>query len=236
MFLGDKMLNKILIIDDDEKLRSLLASYLQSNGLEVLCADSGYKARQILNQETIDVIVLDVMMPKEDGFQVAERLSLQGEKVPIIFLTAAISPEDRIKGLELGAKDYLTKPFEPKELLLRLKNIINYSAQKVSSSPATSISFGSFVFNLKKKTLRKSGSLVSLTDLEKHLLFALTKYANSPLSREKLAQTNFGSISDRTIDVQVARLRRKIEEDPKKPMYIQTIRHKGYALITEPEE
>jgi len=230
------MLNKILIIDDDQKLRTLLASYLTSNGFEVVCAESGYKARQLLNKETFDVIVLDVMMPKEDGFQVAERLSLQGEEIPIIFLTAAISSEDRIKGLELGAKDYLAKPFEPKELLLRLKNIINHTTNKTSHNTTISLTFGAFTFNLKKNTLRKEGNLVSLTDLEKHLLFALAKYANTPLSREKLAQTNFGSISDRTIDVQVARLRRKIEEDPRNPLYIKTIRHKGYALITEPEE
>ncbi len=225
------MLNKVLIIDDDQKLRDLLATYLVANGYEVFCAESGPKARQLLHQETVDIIVLDVMMPKEDGFQVAERLALQGDKTPIIFLTAVIAPEDRIKGLELGAQDYITKPFEPKELLLRLKNILN----RKSDHNKKSISFGGFVFNLDKNTLKKEGQLVALTSLEKQLLFALAKHVNTPLSREKLAQTNFGAISDRTVDVQVARLRRKIEEKPKNPMYIQTIRHKGYALIVEPE-
>lgn len=225
----------LLIIDDDDKLRALLEKYLTSQGFRVLSASSAIKGRQLLNTEKVDALVLDVMMPKEDGFQMAERLSLQGDSTPILFLTAATAPEDRIKGLELGGQDYLPKPFEPKELALRLKNIINRSSsRKVTMGKQNIVSFGHFSFDLNKCFLKKNDESLHLTDLEKHLMYALAKHANRPLSREKLAQTNIGSISDRTVDVQVARLRRKIEPNPKNPIYIQTVRHRGYVLITEP--
>ena len=212
----------VLVVDDDDKLRHLLDQYLTRSGFVVTEAEDPLRATEILKLFSFDVIVMDVMMPHENGVAYTKRLRQNGLTTPVLILTAMGDTNNRISGLEAGANDYLSKPFDPKELLLRLKNLLK-------DSETHEIKFGDFVYY--NGHLSKGGKRVNLTGCETALLQALIKTPNQAVAREELArQTQTDSV--RTIDVQMARLRRKIEEDVKHPFWIQTVRGKGYKLVS----
>jgi two-component system phosphate regulon response regulator OmpR len=216
----------VLVVDDDSRIRQLLARFLGSHGFRVTGAADAAEARQKLGAIDFDLLVLDVMMPGEDGLSLTR--DLKGERdVPILLLTARADGEDRIRGLEVGADDYLTKPFEPRELLLRLNNLLKRRA--ALPPPRDAVRFGRFTFDLKREELKDDGDVVRLTDRERQLL---TLFATSPegtVSREDLAGPETG-VGERTVDVQINRLRRKIEDDPTNPLHLQTVRGVGYRL------
>lgn len=227
-------MKKILVIDDDTRLRNLLGKFLGENDFEVSLAKDTKEARQILSENKFDLLVVDVMMPDENGIDFTEDFKKDND-VPVLILTARGEPYDRIKGLEIGAEDYLSKPFEPKELLLRLNNILRrYDLVKLNSdlkkhNNQPDCEFGDFVFNFDQMTLKKGENYIHLTDSEKKILAILAQNQNQLLSREKLAEI-CGNIDERSVDVQVTRLRKKIEENPKKSQFIQTVRNQGYVL------
>jgi two-component system phosphate regulon response regulator OmpR len=217
----------VLVVDDDAKLRKLLARYLSENGFIVATAGDAAEARSMLASATFDLIVLDLMMPGESGLDFAGTLRRTGA-VPILMLTAMAEPEDRISGLERGADDYLTKPFEPKELLLRINNILR---RVPPPAPAENeLSLGRLTFALDRGELHDGGRPVHLTSAEAALLAALAARPGVTLSREDLIELTGSPVGDRAVDVQVTRLRRKIEPDPREPRYLQTVRGKGYVL------
>ncbi len=216
----------VLVVDDDSRIRQLLARFLGANGFRVTGSADAAEARHKIGALDFDLIVLDVMMPGEDGLSLTRALKEQKD-VPILLLTARADGEDRIRGLEVGADDYLTKPFEPRELLLRLNNLLKRRA----GGPAgrERIGFGRFVFDLRREELREGDAPVRLTDRERQLL---TLFAHSPegtVSRDALSGGEAG-VGERTIDVQINRLRRKIEDDPANPVHLQTVRGVGYRL------
>jgi two-component system phosphate regulon response regulator OmpR len=217
----------ILVIDDDGKLRKLLARYLAENGFIVATAGTAGEARNMLASTAFDLIVLDLMMPGESGLDFAATLR-RTSVVPILMLTAMAEPEDRIGGLERGADDYLTKPFEPKELLLRINNIL----RRVPPAPpeANELHLGELTFSLDRGELYDGERPVHLTSAEAALLSALAARPGMTLSREDLIELIGSPVGDRAVDVQVTRLRRKIEADPREPRYLQTVRGKGYVL------
>ena len=216
----------ILVVDDDTRLRDLLSRYLSENGFRVTTASDAAEARARLVGLTFDLLVLDVMMPGEDGLTFTASLR-SNSRVPILLLTAMGEPEDRIMGLEFGADDYLPKPFEPRELVLRIGNILNRAAPP---APAATIHLGECSFDVGRETLRCSGRPVHLTTVETSLLKTLAASAGLTLSREELIRMSRIDGNDRTVDVQVARLRRKIEPDPRAPRYLHTVRGVGYVL------
>jgi len=220
-------LPNILVVDDDERLRALLAKYLGEHGFVVVTAADAAEARTKLGSLVFDVIVLDLMMPGESGLDFARDFRRQGS-VPILMLTAMGEPEDRIAGLESGADDYLVKPFEPRELLLRLQNILRRAPQ--AEPPPVEVSMGDAVFNLEREVLSRGGKPTRLTSVEAALLKALAARPGIALSREDLIQLTGTGGGGRAVDVQVTRLRRKIEDDPRDPRYLQTVRGKGYVL------
>lgn len=209
----------ILVIDDDNRLRSLLKKYLTENGFLVVGADGAAHARELLQTLIFDLIILDVMMPHETGTEFLQKFR-SANNTPVLMLTAMGEGADRIKGLELGADDYLTKPFEPKELLLRINSILRRAGTKAEQK------IGSLI--LENNNLKKDGSIIQLTTAEESLLRQLLENAGKPLTREEIAAKN--NIEARAVDVQITRLRKKIEADPKKPVYIQTVRGAGYKL------
>jgi len=217
----------VLVIDDDDRLRDLLAKFLTDHGFMVATASDAADARAKLANLEFDVIVLDLMMPGETGLEFAESLR-RGSNVPILMLTAMNEVEDRIVGLEHGADDYLGKPFEPRELLLRINSILRRAP--VPSEPLGEVNLGDAVFLAERSELRRSGKTVRLTDIEAALLGALAHRPDEVLSREELIELTGASGGGRAVDVQVTRLRRKIERDPKLPRYLQTVRGKGYVL------
>ncbi len=217
----------ILVVDDDAKLRKLLARYLSEHGFMVAAASDAADARGKLASVAFDVIVLDLMMPGESGLEFAADLR-RTNLVPILMLTAMGEPEDRIAGLERGADDYLTKPFEPKELLLRLNNILRRVPP--ASGESADLRLGSLVFALDRGELLDGGAPVRLTSAEAALLKVLAARPGMTISREDLIELTGAPAADRAIDVQVTRLRRKIEPDPREPRYLQTVRGKGYTL------
>ena len=217
----------ILVVDDDRRLRQLLSRYLVENGFRVTTASDAAQARARMRGLEFDLLVLDLMMPGENGLEFAH--SLRGENtVPILMLTAMGETEDRIKGLEHGADDYLAKPFEPRELVLRILRILERTEPR--SAVVHTISFGDCRFDLGRDELTRDGQLVRLTTSEANLLKSLARRAGDPLDREALRRASGELSSDRAIDVQVTRLRRKIEPDPKMPRYLCTVRGKGYVL------
>jgi two-component system phosphate regulon response regulator OmpR len=218
----------ILIVDDDRRLRALLRKYLAENGYAVTEAASAQEARLALALLTVDVMVLDVMMPEETGLEFADSLS-PSRRPPILMLTALDAPQDRIRGLEAGVEDYLTKPFEPRELLLRLSNILRI--RRFNQRAEQTLRFGSFELNLQTGKLERAGEGVYLTGVETALLMQLAKQPSIPISREALAQSVGGDENSRGIDMQIARLRKKIEEDNAHPRYIVTARGEGYKLV-----
>ncbi len=217
----------VLVIDDDDRLRDLLGKFLSENGYLVAVASSAADARTKMETLSFDVIVLDLMMPGESGLDFAEDLRRRSQ-VPILMLTAMAETEDRINGLERGADDYLGKPFEPRELLLRLNNILRLAPQP--GEPAEDVQMGDVLFRPEREELSCNGEQIRLTDVESSLLGALASRPGEVLSREQLIELTGASGGGRAIDVQVTRLRRKIEQDPKLPRYLQTVRGKGYVL------
>lgn len=220
----------ILIVDDDDKLRNLIALYLQDKGYEISTCGNINKAEDLINYFIFDLIILDRMLPDGDGVNLIEKVIIKSN-TPILLLTALGEPQDRIAGLKFGAEDYLSKPFEPEELFLRIRKILKrYENSLLNSKDVT---FGNYKFNLKTLKLKKERKDIYLTEGEKNLIYILAKKVNNIVPREHLADNNFDESDLRKIDVQITRLRQKIEQDPKKPSYIQTIRGKGYRLITD---
>ncbi len=220
---------KVLIIDDDTRLRNLLGKFLGENNFETKLASQAQEARQIIeNENDFDLLIADVMMPDESGIEFTKKFK-QNNQTPILILTARGEPDDRIQGLEAGADDYLAKPFEPKELLLRINNILKHQPKNKPESPAKNCNFGEFNFDQEKIVLRKCEKFIHLTDGEKKILAALCKNKNQLLAREKLAEI-CGNVDVRSVDVQITRLRRKIEANPKQPEFLQTVRNGGYIL------
>lgn len=223
----------ILIVDDDDKLRLLLDQFLSSQGFITTTAENAKHARMVLELLTPDLIVLDVMMPEEKGTTLARELrSRKGP--PVLLLTALGESEDRIGGLEAGADDYVVKPFEPKELVLRIKNILSRT-QKPEANGEKTMRFGAFSFTPTSGKLMRGEEVIYLTTSELGCLRALAEAAGAPVSREQLAATSMETHggNERSVDVQINRLRKKIEANPSKPIYIQTVRHAGYALMIE---
>ena len=214
----------ILVVDDDTRLRELLQQFLRDNGFSVTVAINAADARKKLALFKFDLIVLDVMMPEETGIEFAK--SFEGS-TPILLLTAMAEPEDRITGLESGADDYLVKPFEPRELVLRINAILRRTASKTNAS----INFGEY--SLIGGILQKNGEVINLTSAELQLINALAEKSPNPVDREELAQILGTSANERNVDVQITRLRKKIELDSSKPIYIQTVRGAGYILYTK---
>jgi len=226
--------NHILVVDDDERLRALLKQYLGDQGFFVSTAANTGEAEELLGVFAVDAMVLDVMMPGESGMAYAARLKAREASPPVLLLTARGEAEDRISGLEAGAADYLAKPFSPRELLLRLQNILD--TNRTITTPAAgkqAVTFGDYRFELASGRLVHAGTPVYLTSSESDCLRILAASAGIPVSREQLA-TELGDVSnERSIDVQINRLRKKIEPQPNKPTYLQTIRHAGYVLYAE---
>jgi two-component system phosphate regulon response regulator OmpR len=217
----------ILVVDDDKRLRELLRRYLAENGFRVTAAADAADAWARLESLAFDLIVLDIMMPGQSGLEFAGALR-ERSSVPILMLTAMAEPLDRINGRERGADDYLAKPFEPRELVLRIQRIL--SRVPAPAAAAAPVSLGSFAFDTRREELSHHGRPVRLTSGEARLLKVLAGHAAEPVERERLLAESRLAGSVRTVDVQIARLRRKIEPDPRAPRYIQTVRGKGYLL------
>jgi two-component system, OmpR family, phosphate regulon response regulator OmpR len=217
----------LLVIDDDARLRDLLRRYLVDQGFRVTTAGDAGEARAKLAALAFDLVVLDVMMPGEDGFSLTRSLRAES-RIPILLLTAMAEAEDRINGLERGADDYLAKPFEPRELVLRIRNILQRLPQP--GLAGHELRLGACRLDVARGELYRGGDAVHLTAAETALLMALARRAGEALSREALAEDAQFSGNVRTVDVQVTRLRRKIERDPKFPRYLQTVRGTGYVL------
>ncbi len=221
----------ILVVDDDTRLRALLQRYLQENGFAVSSAKDAENARMFMNQYVFDLLIVDVMMPNETGLEFLKKLR-KTNQIPAIVLTAMGETEDRISGLESGADDYLAKPFEPKELVLRINNILKRLPTKNNKSHL--LKFGDLVFDLKTNELKnKDNEILHITPLEQTLLSILGKKNGQIFSRERLAELLETGENSRSIDVQITRLRKKIERDSKNPRYLQTVRGKGYMLLTD---
>ena len=222
----------VLVVDDDRRLRELLSSYLMKNGHRVTVAANAAEARAFLDGLAFDLIVLDVMMPGENGFVFAQDLRRRSQ-VPILMLTARGEPEDRVRGLEIGEDDYLAKPFDPRELLLRIKLVLRRTrAEPVGKAEASVVRFGPFAFSLERGELRSGDEIVRITEREREMLRLLCAAAGASVSREALSGSG-GAAQERTVDVLVNRLRRKIEQDPANPVYLQTARGAGYRLIAD---
>jgi len=222
----------ILVVDDDTRLRELLKSFLSRNGFRVSTASHAAEARQRLAALDFDLIVLDVMMPGETGLAFAAQLR-RTDNVPILMLTAMGDTKDRIAGLETGVDDYLGKPFEPRELLLRIQNVLRRGRPGAApeAEPQRLVTFGPSQFDAELGELTQKGKRVALTDAEVALLRAFAARMGEVLSRETLCKSVGSAINERAIDVQVTRLRRKIEPDPSFPRYLRTVRGQGYRLV-----
>ena len=215
----------LLVVDDDARLRELLRRYLTDNGFRVTTATDASEARSQLAGFAFDLVVLDVMMPGESGLELTRILRGEG-RVPVLLLTAMAEPEDRVNGLEQGADDYLSKPFEPRELVLRVRNILQ--RRPSADTVAQEVRFGGCRFDIVRGELYRGGDVVHLTAAEAGLLSILAQRAGQAVSREELSLSLSGNV--RNVDVQMTRLRRKIERDPRFPRYLQTIRGTGYTL------
>jgi two-component system phosphate regulon response regulator OmpR len=227
---------KVLIVDDDSRTRTLLRSYLEEMGFHVAVAEDGSRLEHTLETQKVDVLVLDLMLPGEDGLSLCRRFRGKGLDVPIIMLTARGSEIDRIIGLELGADDYLPKPFNPRELAARINAVLR-RRQHAPGAPIeadTTVCFGDCELNLSTRTLTKTGTSLSLTTGEFAVLEALVRHPGKPLSREKLMEFARGKEYDadnRSMDVQISRLRRLIEDDSVNPCFIQTVWGFGYVFV-----
>lgn len=220
----------ILVVDDDTRLRDALRRYLTQNGMLVTTATDAADARAKLASLAFDLIVLDVMMPGEDGLSLtrALRQDRAAARVPVLLLTARGQPDDRIEGLEAGADDYLPKPFEPRELLLRIQSILRRLPRP--AAPVAEMRLGRWIFDPTREELRCGAEVVKLTSAESALLKVLSAEPGMVFSREELVERAGVDGNTRTIDVQVTRLRRKLEEDARQPRHLQTVRGEGYVL------
>jgi two-component system phosphate regulon response regulator OmpR len=221
----------LLVVDDDRRIRNLLSRYLAREGYRVTTAGGAAEARAKLEGLSFDLLILDVMMPGETGFELAKSIRTSSS-VPILMLTARSEPESRIAGLEIGADDYVAKPFEARELSLRIANILK-RARPVAASPVEAIRFGEFVFHIARGELRRGDETVHITDRERDMLRLLAASPDETVTRQALAG-NGGVIGERAVDVQINRLRRKIERDLANPLLVQTVRGIGYRLVTTP--
>jgi two-component system phosphate regulon response regulator OmpR len=221
----------LLVVDDDRRIRDLLSRFLFAEGYRVTTAESAADARAKLGSLSFDLLILDVMMPGETGFQLAKSLR-ETSAVPILMLTAKAEVDSRITGLELGADDYVPKPFEPRELSLRIANILKRAAPPLPAA-IESVRFGGFVFHLGRGELRRGEDVVHLTDRERDMLRVLAAVPGETVPRQALGGEGGGS-NERAVDVQVNRLRRKIEADPANPLFVQTVRGTGYRLVVSP--
>ena len=223
------MSNKaILLVDDDQRLRDLLKDYLTEKNFKVFTSQDFLEAKEILDFFSFDLIILDRMMPSGDGVNLVSKIK-ELSKTPVIMLTAMGENNNKIHGLKIGADDYISKPFEPEELFLRIKNLLTlYDGINQSESR---VGFGDFIFDIKTNSLILRNKEVYLTEGENNLLIKLINNRNNPLTREELAEKEFDESELRRIDVGITRLRQKIEKLPKQPQFIKTIRSKGYMLV-----
>ena len=221
----------ILVIDDDDRLRLLLRRFLEESGFRVTDVGSANAARQALQSLVFDVMIVDIMMPGETGLELLA--DLRGiNPVPALFLTAMSETEHRIAGLEAGADDYMSKPFEPRELVLRIKSILGRSSRGTPTE-AKAVSFGPYSFDLASGILMHSTGRIHMTSAEQRLMQSFASAPDRILSREDIAKAMNSSMRGRSIDVAVARLRAKIEPDPRYPVFLQTVRNKGWLLRTD---
>lgn len=230
---------KILVVDDDMRLRSLLERYLVEQGYIVRSVANFEQMTRLMERENFHLLVLDLMLPGEDGLSICRKLRQQENEIPIIMLTAKGDEVDRIIGLEMGADDYLPKPFNPRELLARIRAVLRRKSKELPGAPTqeeTMVKFGPFSFNLATREMKKDDQLMPLTSGEFAVLKVLVSHAREPLSRDKLMNMARGrdySAMERSIDVQVSRLRRMIEDDPTNPRYIQTVWGLGYVFVPD---
>ena len=230
---------KVLILDDEAELRALLQRYLGSHGLTVRGVEDAVQLDRLLSREPFDVLILDLMMPGEDGLSVCRRLRARGETIPILMLTAKGDPVDRIVGLEMGADDYLPKPFDPRELLARIQAMLRRQAMlgaPTAVSRNDCLSFGPFTLDLAARRLLRDGQVLALSTSEYAVLAALVMHAGRPLGRERLRTLAHGrdhEATERSVDVQILRLRRLLEADPSSPRYIQTVWGVGYLFAPD---
>ena len=226
----------LALIDDDPKILELTAKYLRDQGFTVHTGKDGKDLDEVLKKYAADLIILDLMMPEESGLQICQRLRVNDVLVPIIMLTAKGDEVDRIVGLEMGADDYLPKPFNPRELLARINAIIRRKETFSKKLSTKSIQFGHFLFNIQNRSLSKDGKSISITTGEFNLLKVFTERPKQPLSRDQIMQLARGKeldVFDRSIDVQISRIRKLIEEDPNNPKYLQT--KWGFGYIFNPD-
>ena len=235
-----KRLDKIVIVDDDARIRDLLRRFLAQEGFDVLLAEDARALQRITQRETVDLLVLDVMLPGEDGLSICRRLRQAGDKTPIIMLTAKGEDVDRILGLEIGADEYLGKPFNPRELLARIHAVLRrrpvIEAPGAPTAEQEVLRFGEFSFDLAARQLTRNGEEIPLTTGEFAMLKALVRHPRQSLTRDKLAQLARGrdfEPFDRSLDVQISRLRKLIEVDPANPRIIQTVWGVGYVFVPE---
>lgn len=239
---GNALTRHILVVDDDERLRDLLQRYLTEQGFRVSVAADGKAMSELKRQTAVDLVVLDIMMPGEDGMKICRRLRNAGDKIPIILLTAKAEDSSRIMGLDLGADDYVAKPFNPRELLSRINAVLRRSQiQEHPAGPSRApqtLTFGPYELNLAKRTLSRDGEKLSITTAEFAMLKVFARNPNEPLSRDRLMELARGreyEAFDRSLDVQISRLRKLIEPNPSKPVYIQTVWGVGYVFVPHGE-
>ncbi|MBN9594840.1 MAG: response regulator transcription factor [Afipia sp.] len=221
----------LLLVDDDRRIRDLLSRFLGNEGYRVTTAKSAADARAKLSGLHFDLLILDVMMPGETGFDLARSIRT-ASAVPIIMLTARHEAESRIEGLQIGADDYVAKPFEPRELVLRIANILKRAAPVVAP-PVESVAFGPYVYHIERGELRDGDKVIHLTDRERDMLRILAAAPGETVPRAALTGGD-GSVNERAVDVQINRLRRKIERDPANPLFLQAVRGIGYRLVASP--
>lgn len=220
----------LLVIDDDTRIRNLLKQYLSENGFRVTVAGTADEARRKLEGLDFDLLIMDVMMPGESGVELTRSLR-QSKQIPILMLTALSETDSRIVGLEAGADDYLAKPFDPRELILRINAILRRGAPPPALK-VEQIVFGPYTFQIARRELKKSGEPLKLTDREQEIMAIFAERAGETIPRHELVAGD-GDVGERTIDVQINRLRRKIEVDPSNPVWLQTVRGIGYRLSVE---
>ena len=222
------MLKNILIIDDDERLRELLDEYLTEKNYKIYHSDDFNSGKEILEYFIFDLVIIDRMMPSGDGINLINIIK-EKSNTPVILLTAMGEPENKIEGLKIGADDYLAKPFEPEELFLRIQKLMNLFSDINERSEI--INFGDFTYNINDLQLKRKNNIIYLTEGENKLLIKLINKKNEIVLREELAEQDYDESELRKVDVQVTRLRQKIEKNPKQPHFLKTIRGKGYKLI-----
>ena len=229
----------IALVDDDPKIRELTAKYLSDQELSVKTAANGSELDELMKNNNISLIILDLMMPEESGLNICQRLRVNNVEIPIIMLTAKGDEVDRIVGLEMGADDYLPKPFNPRELLARVNAILRRQQQSSIQNTKDIFEFGNFSFDISNRSLHKNGQEIQITAGEYDLLRVFAERPKQPLSRDQIMQLAKGKeldVFDRSIDVQISRLRRLIEEDPNKPKFLQTKWGFGYIFIPDSQQ